>query len=237
MDISIRSTEMELMDTPNVDGESLKMALSDINRCNIWLGGAAITRRAVRNLIKNHPKKSYTILDVGCGDGFMLRYLANSLKNSGVTFNFVGVDVNDAILRIANEEAQGMDNIHFKNVNIMSDHGMECDIVTCTLMLHHLEEEEIPLYLEKFAEMAKLGVVINDLQRSPFAHSLFKVFSSVFLRSSIARNDGLVSIRRGFQKDELYRWTAALDYCKHSIQWKWAFRYLWVMCPNSKYKK
>ena len=51
MDISIRSTEMELMDAPDMDGDSLKKALSDINRCNTWLGGAAITKKAVQKLI------------------------------------------------------------------------------------------------------------------------------------------------------------------------------------------
>ncbi len=232
MDVSIRSTEMELMDAPDLDIIALQLALADINRCNRWLGGLAISFSAVDQLIKNHPKKSYTILDVGCGDGFMLRKLAQRLQERGIAVKLVGVDVNENILAIAREKSEGMANITYHNTDVFAaGDTFNCDILLCTLTLHHIDESEIPQFLKQCATLAKLGVVINDLQRSPIAHLLFKMFSFVFLRSPVARNDGLVSIRRGFQKQELNAWAQPLHHYRHNIRWKWAFRYLWIIQP------
>ncbi len=232
MDISIRSRELELMDAPDLGRKELRGALLDINRCNLWLGGVAVTKKAVAQLIKNHPKKSYTILDVGCGDGFMLRHLAEGLKTEGIRIDFVGVDINATILDIAEQESQNFANITYRNLDVLTASDLECDILICTLMLHHLEETQIPRFLKRFTEMAKVGVVINDLERSSTAHFLFKAFSFFFLNSPVAKNDGLVSIRRGFRKYELERWAITMIGYSHSIQWKLAFRYLWIIQPG-----
>lgn len=231
MDISIRSTELELMDTPDLDKKELHGALTDINRCNLWLGGLAITGSAVHRLIRSHSKKSYTILDVGCGDGFMLRQLSKQLKRKGVRCNLVGIDINTTILDIAKEESRDFSNITYRNADVLTSNDLECDILICTLMLHHLEEEKIPVFLKRFAELAAIGVVINDLERSPAAHFLFKTFSFFFLSSPVAKNDGLVSIRRGFRKNELKHWATTMKKYTHTIRWKLVFRYLWIIQP------
>ncbi|MEM1336236.1 MAG: methyltransferase domain-containing protein [Bacteroidota bacterium] len=232
MDISIRSTELERMDAPDLDKKELQEALTDINLCNRWLGGVVITRKAVKQLMQRYPKKSYTILDVGCGDGYMLRQLAKRLGRSGTTFNFVGIDINATILDIAKQESRDFSNIQYYNLDVLTATGLKCDILICTLMLHHLEEESIPRFLEKFAALAKVGVVINDLERSPLAHFLFKTFSFFFLTSPVAKNDGLVSIRRGFRKYELKHWAGTMKKYTHKIQWKLLFRYLWIIQPG-----
>ncbi len=232
MDISIRSTELELMDAPDLGKRELREALLDINRCNLWLGGVAITKKAVARLMKNNPKKSYTILDVGCGDGFMLRQLAEGLQKEGIRVDFVGVDINNNILDIAEQESQRFPNITYRNLDVLTASDLECDILICTLMLHHLEETQIPRFLKRFTEIANVGVIINDLERNATAHFLFKAFSFLFLSSPVAKNDGLVSIRRGFRRYELEHWARAMKGYLHEIQWKLAFRYLWIIQPG-----
>jgi len=39
----------------------------------------------------------------------------------------------------------------------------------------------------------------------------------------------LVSILRGFKKTELEQYSKALQLKKYTIQWKWAFRYQWII--------
>ena len=77
-----------------------------------------------------------------------------------------------------------------------------------------------------------MGVVINDLQRSKLAYYLFKGFSAIFIRTAMARRDGLISIGSGFTREELQDFAKDLPMVQHRIRWKWAFRYVWVMTPT-----
>ncbi|UOY06465.1 methyltransferase domain-containing protein [Muricauda sp. SCSIO 64092] len=232
MDISIRSSEVELMDRPGLDKKSLTNALKDINFCNTWLGGYRLTINAVLDLIKSDRGKSYTILDVGCGDGEMLRKLSKTLHDKGISHRLVGIDINKTILGIAEEKSQDFLDIGYRYSDILTDDSLDCDILLCTLTLHHLKQKEIPLFLNRFVAIARVGVVINDLQRSRVAHFLFKIFRAVFLKSKIAKNDGLVSIRRAFKKEELLRMSKRITGASHRISWKWAFRYVWILKPQ-----
>jgi len=77
--------------------------------------------------------------------------------------------------------------------------------------------------------MASLGVIINDLERNRLAYYLFHAFSLIFIKTKIAKQDGLISIRRGFLREELQGMSLAFPNLEHRIRWRWAFRYLWVM--------
>ena len=74
-----------------------------------------------------------------------------------------------------------------------------------------------------------MGVVINDLERSPIAYYLFKAFSFFFIKTEIAKKDGLLSVRRAFKMRELQDFSKQVKNATHHIRWKWAFRYIWVL--------
>ncbi len=230
MDFTLRSTELELMDNPNMDAEKYREAYLDINRCNKLLGGYGITINAVKKLIGSSDKKSYTILDMGCGDGEMLRRLAKTLNDKAISFKFIGVDLRDDVLQNARRKSKAYPSISYLRQDILElGTDFECDILLCTLTMHHFTEEQIQVFLDKFSKLAKLGVVINDLQRSKLAYALFKLFSIFFIKTYVAKYDGLVSISKGFLKNELEDLAMGLPTMNHEIKWKWAFRYVWVM--------
>jgi hypothetical protein len=77
--------------------------------------------------------------------------------------------------------------------------------------------------------MAPMAIIINDLQRNKLAYYLFQVFSLIFIKTKIAKQDGLISIRSGFVKSDLQRLGNAVPDYYQRIRWRWAFRYLWVM--------
>lgn len=105
---------------------------------------------------------------------------------------------------------------------------LEYDIALCSLFLHHFKNEEIEYLLKNITDNAKVGVVVNDLERSRFAFVLFKIVSNLFVRTKTARNDGLVSIARAFKKREIQAFSQKIK-ADHIIKWKWAFRYQWII--------
>jgi len=101
--------------------------------------------------------------------------------------------------------------------------------VLCTLTLHHFKEDEILKLIAIFNSKARIGIVINDLHRSPIAYRLFQVLCFVFQLNKMSRDDGLVSILRGFKKKELVTFSKKLNLKNYTVRWKWAFRYQWII--------
>jgi hypothetical protein len=107
-------------------------------------------------------------------------------------------------------------------------------IIICNLFLHHFRDEEIHKLLRYWNSSDCKAIVINDLDRNPWAYYLFRLFGVIFMKSGIARHDGLISIQRGFQRKDLDRFSNSLGAGTYHINWKWAFRYLWTLNLNEK---
>ncbi|MFB0910686.1 MAG: methyltransferase, partial [Flavobacterium sp.] len=73
-----RTDESEIMDDFQLEGDELRDALDKIAKINQLLGGNKLTLLGVKELIADNPKTAeITIVDVGCGNGDMLRTLAD----------------------------------------------------------------------------------------------------------------------------------------------------------------
>lgn len=227
----VRSAAEEAMDNPFVGSRELEAVFSDLRRTNLLLGGQRLTLGAVFQLMRKYPRENYRIVDMGCGDGDMLRRVALRCRKLGQEVELLGVDNNTAALEIAGKLSSAFQEINFTKASLPlpGTELMSCDILLCSLTLHHFHDRELPVLLNQFAQMAGTGVVINDLQRNRLAYALFQVFSRIFIKTKIARQDGLISIRRGFLKPELWALSRAIPEMEHHIQWRWIFRYLWVM--------
>ena len=226
-----RSNQLEIMDDLELQGESMKVLLDDLKVVNKWLGGNMITFDGMEQLLSKFDKnKSLTLLDVGCGDGEMLRQCAQWASKRALKLNVIGIDANRHILDEAIKRTSDSTQSSFKVMNILSEKENlpKFDIALCTLFIHHLSETEIVQLLKRLSSEAKVGVVINDLHRSRWAFWLFRIFSVAFLKTKIAKHDGLVSVARGFKKRELTKISEKIE-GQHRIQWKWAFRYQWII--------
>ena len=106
---------------------------------------------------------------------------------------------------------------------------LKYDIVLCTLTLHHFKEDEIMKLMTLFYANSTIGIVINDLHRSALAYYLFIGLCFVFGLNHMSKEDGLVSILRGFKKVDLHLYSKQLQLKNCSIKWKWAFRYQWII--------
>jgi len=234
VDLTERSSQPELMDDFREGPQSLRIVFDDINRVNTILGGSNITVNAVADLIRRNPQDSYTIVDMGCGDGNMLREVAEHCKKHEIKVYLIGIDLNEEALQLAEEASTNYPEIayHHRDILKLKETDFNCDIIINTLCMHHFVNKDLLQFLEKFNQLASIGVVINDLHRSRLAYYLFKAFSLIFIRTETAKVDGLISISKGFIKSDLMEYAKNLPQVKHDIRWKWAFRYVWIMQPN-----
>ena len=227
-----RSEEPEIMDDFAMEGEILREALDKIAKINQLLGGNKLTLQGVQELIARISKTTeITIVDVGCGNGDMLRTLADySLKND-YNFKLIGIDANNFTINHARKLSENYPNISYRCEDIFDKpfEELKYDIVLCTLTLHHFKDNEIIKLMSVFNANSRIGIVINDLHRSAIAYRLFQALCFVFRLNSMSREDGLVSIVRGFKKEDFVAFSKKLKLNNYKIQWKWAFRYQWII--------
>ncbi|WP_029282778.1 methyltransferase domain-containing protein [Pedobacter sp. R20-19] len=228
----VRSDEPEIMDDFALEGEILRDALDKIASINKLLGGNNVTLHGVKTLINHlHHEKEISILDVGCGNGDMLRTLADYGQKNKINFKLTGIDANAFTIKHAEGLSTTYQNIRYECIDIFSDafKAKDFDIILCTLTLHHFKDSEILALIDSFQKQAKLGIVINDLHRSKLAYYLFNAICFIFKLNEMSRKDGLVSILRGFKKADLQRYSTELKFKNFSIRWRWAFRYQWII--------
>lgn len=233
IDTTVRSDEREIMDDFTLAGKALRVNLDILASINKWLGGNQVSLDGIKKLIKNFPKDNeLVIVDLGCGNGDMLRRVSRLGEKLGYKFKLIGIDANQDSIQYATLLSLGVKNITYRQMNIFSDEfkELEYDIALSTLFLHHLNDKEILEKVNLLSGQARIGIVVNDLHRNKLAYFLFNIIS-FFINNKIIRNDGLVSILRGFKKRELEQFANQLQ-IKSDINWKWAFRYQWIMKTN-----
>ena len=227
-----RTAAAEIMDDFSLEGEELREALDKIATINQLLGGNKLTLQGIEKLLKEVDRtKTITIVDVGCGNGDMLRLIADYGKEKNRSFQLIGVDANAFTIEHARLLSREYTTISYLCDDIFSKVFTEVkyDILLCTLTLHHFKNEDIETILNVFQKQSTIGIVINDLHRSMLAYRLFQWVCWVFQLNRMSREDGLTSILRGFKKKELEDFSKKIQAKKQTITWKWAFRYQWII--------
>ena len=197
-----RSKKLELLDTGDYTAEEYEDCLEKLARVGQMPGGDRTTIKAMGN--------PTSVLDFGCGGGHFTAMVARAFPNAKV----VGYDRDPEA--IAHAKARfSAPNLEYR----VDDPGTDFDLVTATLVLHHLTDDQIVDFFRKYKR-----VVVNDLHRSWFAYFLYLCTAPWLLRNRLITHDGLISIRRGFKRSDWKRYLGD----RGKIKWKWAFR--WVVC-------
>jgi ubiquinone/menaquinone biosynthesis C-methylase UbiE len=153
-----RNTDPEMMDDPNVSQAVLMEVLEDISRVNKLLNGNRITVRAICQLIKETTQEKYTIVDMGCGDGQILREIADFYRKKDIQVHLIGIDLSEKGIQIAKERSKEYPEIQFLRQDILKikAEALQCDILLCTLTMHHFSNTEIPIFLDQFVKLAHI---------------------------------------------------------------------------------
>jgi 2-polyprenyl-3-methyl-5-hydroxy-6-metoxy-1,4-benzoquinol methylase len=225
-----RTNKEELMDDFSIGGDLLRDTLDKLENINRWLGGNLMTVKALKKVLKNHPKEQELIIaDIGCGHGDILRDVAKFGRKNGYKMKLIGMDANPTAIAYANELSAEFPEISFKTEDIFSEKfkNREFDVVLATLFLHHFKEAQLVSFLGNTLKQTKIGIVVNDLHRHKLAYYLFMLLA-IFIKNNMIIEDGLTSVLRGFKRNELVHISNKLK-VKPQISWKWAFRFQWIL--------
>lgn len=216
----------EIMDDFSITDERIDKALRELNIINKYLGGNSTSIKGLRKIInKISDKNELKILDVGSG-GTNLFY--NFKNKSKIDIHAISIDLNIRTCKFTKKEYHGFD-VVCSDALILPIKNRSVDIVHVSLFLHHFKEKEIEYLINSFLEKANYGIIINDLQRSVFAFAGIKLLTMLFSKSEFVKNDGPISVMRGFRKSELLRMFNITAASKASIYWRWAFRWLVII--------
>ncbi|HMN49253.1 MAG TPA: methyltransferase domain-containing protein [Ignavibacteriaceae bacterium] len=215
-----RSYDAEMMDDFSIQDERIDKALHELKIINKFLGGIATTKSALKHFAQS-VNEELKILDIGSGSSDNLVAAKNKYPNLqilSIDKNLRALSSSENFLLKVNSDAFGLP---FKN----ESH----DIIHAALFLHHFTEEQIQILLKEFLRTAARGIIINDLQRSYLALLGIKILTVLFSKSEMVKNDGPLSVKRGFTKKEFLQILANAGIANFIIKRKWAFRWMVVI--------
>lgn len=196
----------ELMDDPALGAATYHAVLSDLAKVNrvtfAHRPTLAFLERAVGRLT------SFNLLDVGFGDGDMLRAIAAWAKRRGIAAELTGIDLNTRSKTAAEARPSPGAPIRYLAGDYTDLAGGGFDCVVSSLVAHHMTEAELIAFLNFMEAEAAAGWFVNDLHRHGFAYTTWPVLAGVMGWHSIVRTDGHTSIARSFRPAE---WRALLD--------------------------
>lgn len=231
-----RSHEKELIDLgpSQYTLKEYENCLKQLGRIGKFLGGDRATFHAIDRLMQ----LPQTILDVGCGGGAFTMNLARRYPQAKVT----GIDISEQAINYANKQLANqlaITNLTFQltDQSTLSYHANQFDLVTATLVCHHLTDKELIAFLKQSVHIAKSAVILNDLHRHPLASMSFCVAAPLFFRNRLIWHDGLLSIKRSFKRNDWMRYLqdADIDPKRVSLTWHWPFR--WILSINTRDKE
>ncbi len=224
---SQRSYQKEIMDDLEFEGPILDQSLKELRTINKLLGGNKVTTSGLAKVFEKFPQESYTIADIGCGGGDMIRVMSDWAKKKKVDCHFIGIDANPNTIGFAKKRLEDLEQIEFKVENVFNEsfEQEEVDIITCTLFTHHFTDEELLRLFGSFLKKARLGIIINDLHRHQLAYYSIKLLTHLFSKSTMVKHDGPLSVLRAFSKADFLRILGKSAIKNVSISWFWAFRW------------
>lgn len=227
-DFRKRSKQKELIDRDDIAPGDIQQNLKELDFINKYLGGHKITIEAFKNLAGN--RKNISVCEIGCGGGDNLNAIYRCCSKKNIHLELQGIDINPHCIAYARKNSP-INNENFiladyRDVQFGND---KPDIIFTSLFCHHFTNEELKGMLQWIKENSKLGFFINDLHRHPIAYYFIKLFTRIFSRSYLVKNDAAVSVLKGFKKNEWKSILKQAGITHYTLRWKWAFRHLIVV--------
>lgn len=198
----------ELLDGPLDEPEALEGNLRDLRRINRWLGGISLSAAALDALAAHRAE--LTMLDVGTGGADIPVALARLARRRRRRLHAIGIDRRPEILaaairlRSADAATDGTDSIE---LNIGDGHDLHFadrsfDVAHASLVLHHLDPPVAVELLREMGRVARLGVVINELDRTRIGLAGAWLIGHLLTANRYTRHDAPLLVRRAHRPPE-----------------------------------
>ena len=185
------------MDADDLDAATYADVVGDLASVNT----VTMARRPTLDFLARAiaGRKTFRLLDVGFGDGDMLRRIARWAAARGIAAELVGVDLNPRSEQAA--RAHG-GNIRYVTGDYADLADEPWDVIVSSLVAHHMTRDQLVAFLRFIERHASAGWFVNDLHRHGFAHWGFPILATLARWHPIVRHDGTLSIARSYRPDE-----------------------------------
>lgn len=192
--LTLTTDGIELFDDPAADPVLVERSLRDLARSNRWFGGLAAVRYGLTRII-GHGEGRLTLLDVGTGLGDIPVVVRRWGRARGMTITPIGLDLHPRAARLA--LSHGVPALVGDAGTLpVRDRGV--DLVVVSQLAHHLDDASCVTLFAECARVARMGVVVADLFRSRLAAAGFWLGTTLLGFDRNTRDDGVISLRRGF---------------------------------------
>lgn len=204
MTLATRAEAEELMDAPDLDAATYAAVIGDLARVNTVTLAARPTLAFLDRAIPRGGRMR--LLDVGFGDGDMLRRIARWARRRGVEAELVGVDLNPRSAPAAAAHTPADLPIRYVTGDYAEMAG-PWDLIVSSLVAHHMSHAELVAFLRFMEARGTRGWLVNDLHRHRVAHAGFPLLARIARWHPMVRHDGTLSIARSYRPGE---WPAIL---------------------------
>lgn len=192
------------MDQPDCDSDQLFRTLDQFEGINILFSRVrGLLRQTV--LSDMEPGKKYHLVDLGAGACDIPLWLLKQARHKGLDLKITAVDADARIIEYAKRKHADVDGLTILKADALHLEAFApFDYLFANHFLHHLPNETLPKLIKDAHKRCRRGFVFSDLKRSRFSYLAFSVIALIY-RESFAREDGLISIRKGFRKEDFQK--------------------------------
>lgn len=200
MSLATRAIAEELMDADDLPAETYAAVVGDLAKVNAVTMAARPTLDFLRR--GTAGMKRFKLLDVGFGDGDMLRRIAHWAARRGLDAELVGIDLNPRSAMAATAHTPAGLGIRYATGDYADLAGQGWDFIVSSLVAHHMTHDQLIAFLRFMDAHARRGWLVNDLHRHGFAHAGFPLLARLARWHAIVRHDGTLSIARAYRPAE-----------------------------------
>ena len=208
------------MDDPALPFETYARCLRDLEAVNrLTLTHGPTLRWLARATRSLPPGETVSVLDVGCGGGDLLRAVWRWARKAGRVVRLEGLDLNPRAALVARERTPEAMGIRLRTGDVFADAPDPApDFILSSQFTHHLDDAALLRFVGWLERHARRGWHIADLHRHPLPYLGFPVLARVAGWHRIVREDGTISIARGFRRAE---WEAVLAAAGVAAELRW----------------
>jgi SAM-dependent methyltransferase len=197
-----RRRGLEVLDDPGIDPVARERSHRDLVRANRLLGGRRAVLLALRPVLDDLARAHHaaTLLDVGTGLADIPWRAREAARRRGIALHTVGLDGAPSLVAAARPR---LDDAVGGGALALPFADDSIDIVVCSQLLHHFEEQDALRLLAELDRVARRCVIVSDVRRSWLAAAGFWIASVALRFDPITRHDGTTSVLRGFTALEL----------------------------------
>jgi 2-polyprenyl-3-methyl-5-hydroxy-6-metoxy-1,4-benzoquinol methylase len=204
IDLSARIRKDEQMDDPELDPAVYAAVLKDLARVNAWTFTHHATLAFLADAARGMP--AFRLLDVGFGQGDMLRAIAAWARKRDIAVDLIGVDLNPNSAAVARAATPAALPIDYRTGDYADADG-PFDFIVSSLVAHHMTDDQLDAFLHFMEASAARGWLVNDLHRLGLSYYGFGLLARAIRAHRIVREDGQTSIARSFRPAD---WAAIL---------------------------